>query len=61
MINFTMGDLLLFRLVQFGANTTAEIKPGLLWWVLLEDFCRDLLGRSFLTLPVHVARSIVAT
>ncbi len=32
------------HLVQFGVNTPAEIKPGSSWWVLLEDFCRDLLA-----------------
>ncbi len=30
--------------VQFGADVTAEIKLGALWRVLLEDFCRHLLG-----------------
>ncbi len=29
-------------LLQFGVNTTADTKLGFLWWVLLEDFCRDL-------------------
>ncbi len=33
------------NLVQFGVNTTAEIKPHALWRVLLENFCRDLLAR----------------
>ena len=33
-----------YFLVQLGVNTTAEIKPGSLWYVLREDFCRDLLA-----------------
>ena len=31
------------KLVQFGVNTTPEIRLRHLWWELYRDFCRDSL------------------
>ena len=32
-------------LLQFGVNTTTEIRRFHLWWELCVDFCRDSLWR----------------